>query len=447
MKPVKRYFSRIAILFIALGSMAILLCLGFYKNFDAEIIPQNTDGIVMIDVKNIRNHGIVTYLKSPSHWSFFSNEKKKKTFIDFSEYKIKTPDYLAIFHLENQPISQWHSVAKLENENEFEKAILKKHFKKEKFKNGMPSYFSKSLGIYIIKHSNQILISKIDDTQKAIAVKTAEELFLKKHFLDDNTIQNIMDTPNAITVWIKKNTFLEKDAIVNVNLKGQDIIAAGLLKLNSKYKKTTLFTQNPSAVLSVGLDFEMIRSQTTFKNHLAQINKLLGIDMDSIMVHHPSKTELIFNEMVEKSHSAISYDYDDDFNPIKKVVVRTSREPSFYFSVQTENSQKIYTYLKTKNAIDNRSLFVNFPLAPTQTSVKNNTLIFEANPPKTRKLKPLLSKIGYIRMNFNKLQPQDWRFIIGRNKNLELLKSFKTFEMDLNLEKNTGHFVAHLTSK
>jgi len=447
MKPLKRSFSSIAILLITLGSMAILFWLGFYKNFDAEIIPQNTDGIVIIDVKNIRNHGIVTYLKSPSHWPFFSNEKKKKSFIDFSEYKIETPYYLAIFHLKNQPISQWHSVAKLENETEFEKAILKEHFKKEKLKNGMSSYFSKSLGIYIIKHSNQILISKIDDTQKAIAVKTAEELFLKKHFLDANTLQNIIDTPSAITFWIKKNAFLEKDALVTVNFKGQDIIAEGLLQLNPKYKKTTLFTQNPSAVLSLGFDFEMIRSQTIFKNHLVQINKLVGFDIDSIMVHHPSKTELIFNEMVEKTHSAISYDYDDDFNPIKKVVVHTSREPSFCFSVQTENSQKIYTYLKTKNAIDNHQFFVNFPLAPTQTSVKNNTLVFEANLPKTRKLKPLLSKIGYLRMNFNNLQPQDWRFIIGRNKNLELLKSFKTFKMDLNLEKNTGHFKAHMTAK
>lgn len=447
MKPVKRYFYRIAILLIALGSMAILYWFGFYKKFDAENIPKNTDGIVIIDVKSIRNHSIVSYLKSPSLWPFFSNEKKKKTFIDFSEYKIETPDYWAIFHLKNQPISQWHSVAKLENETEFEKAILKEHFKKEKLKNGMPSYFSKSLGIYIIKHSNQILVSKINDTQKAIAVKTAEELFLKKHFLDANTLQNIIDTPNAITVWIKKNAFLEKDAMIGVYFEGQDIIAEGLLQLNQKYKKTTLFTQNPSAVLSLGFDFEMIRSQNTFKDHLVQINKLVGFDLDSIMVHHPRKTELIFNRMIEKSQSAISYDYDDDFNPIKKVVVHTSREPSFCFSVQTENSQKIYTYLKTKNAIDNRQFFVNFPLAPTQTSVKNNTLIFEANLPKTRKLKPLLSKIGYLRMNFNNLQPQDWRFIIGRNKNLELLKSFKTFKMDLNLEKNTGHFKAHMTTK
>jgi hypothetical protein len=447
MKPVKSYFSRIAILLITLGSMAMLFWLGFYKKFDAENIPQNTDGIVMIDVKNIRNHSIVSYLKSPSLWPFFITEKKKKTLVDFSEYKIETPDYLTIFHLENQPISQWHTVAKLENEPEFEKAILKEHFKKEKLKNGMSSYFSKSLGIYIIKHSKQILVSKIDDAQKAIAVKTAEELFLKKHFLDVNTIQNIIDTPNAITVWIKKNAFLEKDAMVTVNFEGQDIIAEGLLQLNPKYKKTTLFTQNPNAVLSLGFDFEMIRSQNSLKDHLVQINKFLGFDLDSILVHHPSKTELIFNGMIEKSHSAISYDYDDDFNPVKKVVVHTNREPSFYFSIQTENSQKIYTYLKTKKAIDNRQFFVNFPLAPTQTSVIKNTLLFEANLPKTRKLKPLLSKIGYLRMNFNSLQPKDWRFIIGRNKNLELLKSFKTFEMDLNLENITGHFKAQLTAE
>jgi hypothetical protein len=443
MKPVKHYFYKIAILLIALWSMAILFWFGFHKRFDAQCIPQTADGIIMADVKNIRNHFIISFLKNPRNWQKI---KTKKSF-DLTDFGIETPDYLAIFHLENQPISQWHSVAQLENETEFEKAILKEHFKKEKLKNGMLSYFSKSLGIYIIKHSNQILISKVDETQKSIAVKTAEELFLKKHFLDFNTIQNTIDTPNAISVWIKKNTFLEKDAMVSLNFKGQDIIAEGLLQLNSKYKKTTLFNQNPNAVLSLGFDFEMIRNQTIFQDHLVQINKLVGFDMDSIMVHHPSKTELIFNGMVEKKQSAISFDYDDDFNPVKKEVVRTNREPSFSFSTQTENAPKIYTYLKTKNAIDNRQFFVNFPLAPTQTSVKNNTLVFEANLPKARKLNPLLSKIGYLRINFNKLQPQDWRFIIGRNKNMALLKSFKTLEMDLKLEKNTSHFKAHLMAK
>jgi hypothetical protein len=169
--------------------------------------------------------------------------------------------------------------------------------------------------------------------------------------------------------------------------------------------------------------------------------------LDSILAHNPTKTELILNGIVEKKDSAISYDYDYDFNPIKKVVVHTSREPSFCFSIQTENSQKVYTYLKAQKAIDNHQVFVNFPLAQTKTFVRNNTLVLEANLPKQSILQPTTNKTAYLQVHFNKLKPQDWSFIIAKNKNLQLLKSFETLTIDLTQENNIGYFQACLQTK
>ena len=143
----------------------------------------------------------------------------------------------------------------------------------------------------------------------------------------------------------------------------------------------------------------------------------------------------------------ISYDYDDDFNPIKKVVVHTSCEPSFCFSMQTENSKKVYTYLKTQKAIDNHQMFVNFPLAQTKTAVINNTLVLEANLPKQWILQPSTKKTAYLQVYFNKLKSQDWRFIIAKNKNLQFLKPFETLTIDLMQENNIGHFQACLKTK
>ena len=445
MKSIKSNSFKIAVLLIILGSMAILYWFGFHKRFDAKYIPQNADAIVMIDVKNIRNYFVFSFLKTPSQWNSTDFGINKK--LNLSDFGIATSDYFAFFHLENQSLNEWFTVAKVENETEFEKAIIKRHYSKENLNNGMSSYYSKSIGVLIIKDSNQILVSKITEKQKKIAIKTAEDLFLKKLFLDPKKIKKTITTSNAITIWIKKNNFLEDDGIISINFKDSEIAADGQLQIKSKYRKEWQFSQNPNALLSLGFDFGVIKNQNILKRHSTQINKIIGFDLDSILIHNPSKTELVLNEIIEKKDSAISYEYDDNFNPVKKLVVHTRREPSFYFSMQTKNSEKVFNYLESQNAIDNHQVFVNFPLAKTKTSVRNNALTLEANSSKHNHFQSSRSKIGYFQVHFNKLQNKDWCFIMTQNKNFQLLKPFEALTIDLTKENNFGHFQAHLKTQ
>jgi hypothetical protein len=424
--------------------MAFLYSYRFHKNFDQESIPQNADAIAMVDVKNIRNYFIFSYLKNPSEWNpkAFSDFKKR---FDLSNFGLKTPDYLAFSHIENQPITQWFVTIKIENETAFEQAITKAHFQKTKLQNGLRFYYSSSAAFCIVKHSNRILISNISVKQKQIALNIADDMFVKKLFLDTKKTEKTIGTSNAMTLWIKKNDLLTEDEIININLKEQEITAEGKLKLN--YKKEIQFSQNPDALLSLGFDFAMLRKLNILKRHSTKINKMIGFDLDSILSCNPTKTELILNGIVEKKDSAISYDYDDDFNPIKKVVWNTHREPSFYFSMQTANSQKAYNYLKSQNAIDNHQLFVNFPLAQTKTSIHNNAVILEANAIKNRNSPTSVPKIGYLRIQFKKLHPTDWLFLIAKNKIFSILQPFETLEADLSKENNAAFFQARLKTK
>lgn len=447
MMGLKSYFLKIAILLIAIGSMAFLYWYGYHKFFDEKCIPKNADGIVMVDLKNTRNYFVLSYLKTPSEWQWNSPETEFEKLFNLSDFGIKTPDYLAFFHIENQPLSQWFVTLEIENEKAFEKAITKSHLQKTILQNGMNSYYSVSKNLYIVKHSNQILISNISEKKKKIAVSVAEDLFLKKLFLDSKIINKTIDTNNAVTFWIKKNNLLQKDGILNLKLEDREITVDGQLQLNPKYKKELRFSQNSNALLSLGFNFEMIQNQHIIKMHSDKINKMIGFDLDSILIHKPSKTELLLNKIIEKKDSAISYEYDDDFNPIKKVVIHSSRVPSFYFSIQTENSKKIYNYLKAQKAIDNHQVFVNFPLAQTKTTVLNNDFILEANPLKKWILQHSVPKISYIYVHLGKLQTEDWRFLIAKNKNFRFLKSFESLTIDLSKENNSALFQVHLKTK
>ena len=310
----------------------------------------------------------------------------------------------------------------------------------------MQAYYSKALNLCVIKHLNQILVSNIPEIQKQIAVKTAENLFLKKLFLDTAKTSKTIGNSNAITFWIKKNSLLKEDGILDLTLKDNEITVDGQLHFKSKFQKEWQFTQNPNALLSIGFDFEMIRNQKFITENATKISKIIGFDFDSILTKKPAKTELLLNKIIEKKDSATSYDYDDDFNPIKKMVVHTNREPSFYFSMQTANPKKIFDYLKSQNIIDYQSVFVNFPLAQTKALVKNNSFKLEANALKNP-LQHSVSKIGYLQAHLDQLQPKDWRFIIAKNKNLGFLKSFETVEIDLSKENNLARFKASLKTK
>lgn len=447
MKSIKTYYFRIAILLIAIGSVAFLYWYGFHKRFDGKYIAQNADAIAIADVKNIRNHFVFSFLKNPSEWEWNTSGTSIKKKFELSDFGITTSDYMAFFHIENQPITQWFVTAALEDETAFEKAVTEKHFRKTKLQNEISLYYSNTLNLCIIKYLNQILVSNISEKQKQIAVKTAEDLFLKKLFLDAEKTEKMIGSSNAVTFWIKKNNLLEEDGILNLTLEENEIIIDGQLNLKPKFQKEWQFTQNTNALFALGFDFEMIRNQKLITEKSAKISKMIGFDLDSILVHNPSKTELLFNEIVEKKDSAISYGYDDDFNPIKKVIVHTNREPSFHFSMQTTNSKKVFDYLKSQNVIDNNNVFVNFPLAQTKAFVKHNTLTFEANHFKKNHLQPSIPKIGYLQVQFNRLQPKDWQFIIAKNKSFELLKTFKSLEINLSKEKNLVRFRASLKTK
>jgi hypothetical protein len=447
MKGIKNQSLKIAILLIAIGSMAFVYWYVFYKKFDSKNIPKNADGIVMVDLKNTRNHFIFSYLKNPSLWELNLGNSEDKKHFDLSNYGIITPDYLALFHIKNQPLKQWCFVAIIENESKFDKALNDADFLKMTNNQNFICYNSKKLNAQIIRHSNQILYCFNTLKDKKSYSQIAENLFINQHYLDSKTIEKTLATTNAVTIWIQKNNLLEEDAIINISLKEDEIVAEGKLNWKSKYTKKSSFTSNPNALLSLGFNFDMIRNQDIFKRNSVQINKMIGFDLDSILIHHPTKTELIFYKIIEKKDSAITYDYDDDFNSIKKVVVHTTREPSFYFTLQTDNSKKVYEYLKNKNAIDEHQVFVNFPLATTKTSIQNNSLILEANPPENKSSKSFTTKIGYLQMNLNQLQEKDWRFLIAKNKNLALLKPFETVEINLTQKDNSGYFQASIKTK
>ena len=447
MRSIKRYSQKIVLLLIALGSTAIFYWYGFHKTFDKKCIPKNADAVVILDVKNMRNYFAYSILQNPTEWPSIAKTSGIKKRLDLSNFGIEIADYYSFFHVENQPVHRWFVVAKIEDVSIFNQALVKAHFVKTKINQTLFGYYSKSLKLLILQDCKEILCCLNAANLQQNDIQIAENLFRKHRYFDFKKIEKSIESSNALTIWIKKNNMLQDDGIINVALGEQEITARGKLVWKSEYQKTNVFIQNPNALCSFGINFGMIRNQNLFRRHLKQINSIVGFNINSILAHHPTKTEFIFNGMVEKKDSAISYQYDEDFNPIQKVIVHYSREPSFFFSIQTDTSSKVFAYLKSQKVIDNHQVFVNFPLAVTKVFVKNNSLAFEANFSKSLEIKNTVPKIAYLQIHFNKIQPNDWNFLIKKNKKISFLKPFKSFEMTFRTINNSENFQARLVTK
>jgi hypothetical protein len=438
MKTLKnKWFWIIGIILIG-----IIYWKGFYKKFDASSVSKNADRVVFVDVKNCSNAVLFHYLKNPSKWSFGTGDNQNKGF-NVLDCGVKISDYLAFFHIENQPENEISLVSEISDQVQFEETLLHFKFKKTAIHKSLTTYFSEELKLFLVQFSDKILVTNAVFKNQSLVIKTAEDLFLKKLFIDEEKIKNAIYTNNEMSVWLQKNNFLQEDAIANINIEEDKITANAALKIDANFITQQTFSEEKNAILSLGFNPALFANQ---KINFTKINKAIGFDLDSILSKKPTKTELVVNEFITKEQTAKSYDYDDDFNPIEKTIVTKSQEPSFLFEITCSQSEQIKKYLKSQKAINPENVFVNFPFAKTIASSTDSTFELEANISKKNNKKSS-EKIAYFNCNLNKIQKKELNYLTHKIKYFEKLQYFSLLEMTVSKKEKNAFFEFYLKTK
>jgi hypothetical protein len=415
---------------------------GFYKSFDPSSVSKNADKILIVDMKNCRNAVLFHYLKNSSQWSFDTRDSKKESF-DVLDCGLEISDYLAFFHSKNQPENEISLVSKISDQAQFQETLLHFKFKKIGVNKSLTTYFSEEVKLFLVQFSDKVLVTNSEIKNQSLVIKTAEDLFLKKLFIDEEEIKNAINTNNEASVWLKKNSFLREDAFVDINLEEDKITADANLKIDKKLLVQQNFSENKNALLSVGFNPELFSYQ---KLNLTKINKAIGFDLDSILSKKPTKTELVLDGFITKEQTATSYDYDDDFNPIEKKIVTKSQEPSFVFEITCSQPEQIKKYLKSQKAINGEAVFVNFPFAKTIATSSETTFELGANISKI-KSKKSFKKIAYLNCNLNKIQKKESDYLANKIKYFKKLQHFSSLELSVSNEKNFAKMEFSLNTK
>lgn len=312
-----------------------------FKDKDLKSVPVNTDALVLIDVKALKEQYVLTLLKNPSKWFESSKSSSKNNGLEI-------PDYVQIFHLKDSVFSKWYSVFEISNQDELVNFLKQKGFKLTKNNIYTKDEFSVKLAASkcVIGFSN----SNFEKSTAEILSSKTKTLYADA--LINNSVASVSYFAKS---KIHKFAVYLNDDNIKIKTKTTDDIFS---KMISDLGEQTSF-------LKLNLDSSNVKIASKL------FNKKLS---DSIRINSISAVADL--EMVKDK--IISYGYDDNFNEVEKVSYQQILQPNYSLNIETWDADKTWNYFKSKKWINAQNQFAEIPFQPnvvqksgSQISVKS----------------------------------------------------------------------------
>ncbi|KQT22410.1 hypothetical protein ASG31_03540 [Chryseobacterium sp. Leaf404] len=312
----------------------------YHKNKDLKYIPDSADAAIIIDVKNITRQYLVEALTHPSVWF---KDGKKKDKISWSDAGVRIPDFIQIFHLKNDEISNWNAVFEITDQEELLLFLKNRQFQPKG--NGL---FSN--GIFSIKISGEhCMIGTSGKSFSAIE----KALDRKKNIRNADDFMN--DGSGGLGIFDKDKT--EK---YSIHLEDYAIEISDFK--NFKPEELSLIKDQSQDFLKAKLD----------QKNLQQIAGILKTDIFS----DPNIESLqLVSDLKQETDTLISYDYDENFNEVEKVSYQKITQPQYQIQIKSENPGLVLDNFRRKKKVDEKQQFTGIPFLPNEI-VKYSNAVF-----------------------------------------------------------------------
>ncbi len=115
--------------------------------------------------------------------------------------------------------------------------------------------------------------------------------------------------------------------------------------------------------------------------------------------------------------------------------------------IASKNPEKIYSFLKSQNSINNDSVFVNFPFAKTKANFSENYFSLKANIFEKKQTNPTAKYIFYLSGNLAKIE-ENYNNITQTNSAISaLFNNFSAINTSIIAEKNDAKLSFKLNFK
>lgn len=352
---------------IAGFAVIILLCVWayfvFFKKNPNIVVGKNSDMVVIADVKKLRNYYMLQLMSNPAEW--FSEKRKnqniRKIKIENSGFVI--PDYLAIYHLKNAPISQWYSILEIRDIQKVERFL-----QQEKFNKKSASFYQNDFFSVFIHRNKAFFISGKQNTSEITNPGTKS--FANEDQLTTSSAKNYIHNSQASLTFLtsqKQQTF-------------------PITITNNSIKIGTL--QNDFSFLQLLTNLRS--SEHSFQLHLNDdgINKIEDFNdifrntaiFDSLSVQKISAVA----DLREVKEKIVSFEYDENFNEIEKTAYQNTLTPMYRLDIDVEDPQKTLRYFQKHHWMNEEDEFVKIPFQPNKVTVKDTTISIQSKTSNTK---------------------------------------------------------------
>lgn len=329
----KRLFIFISFVFV-LGVISYFLW--SVKDKDLKAVPKNSDVVVLVDAKELKEQYVFSLIKNPSKW--FETSKNSS-----ENCGVEVPDYIQIFHLKDTSFSYWYSVFEISHKDKLLCFLKKKDFK---LINGIYTRDQFSVKIEaskcvvgfsnpsFSKISSEILNSK---TKNLHADQLINNSVASVSYLAKSKIQNFAVDINDHNIEIKTKTT-------------DDIFS----QMISVLQKKTSF-------LKLNLDSANVKIASKL------FNKKLTDSIKIKSVSAVSELELVNDKI-------ISYRYDDNFNEVETISYQKILQPHYSINLQTWEPEQTWFYFQQKKWINAQNQFTPIPFQPNLIKKNGNEI-------------------------------------------------------------------------
>lgn len=362
--------------------LCILLLAGyfkfFYKTWSNRTVSHNADCVVALDVKRITNTLIWDFITSPSKWksiSFFTSKKELSW-----EDMVELPDYVFLFHNKGEPLNIWYTVLQIKDLDDFEKGLKQFHFEKQ----GQNEYYSSQAGMALVRNGTQLLVSNADVNNKNYLQQTATSIF-SNQFIEKDKLRQLVNKKSHAALQVLSPSFNQFITEARINFDKNRLIATASIVLPDAVSwPAGKFNYCDTSICVIGCMQPQPGMQKLLDSNLrVAVSKAVNFNIDSFFVNTNSKYQLDIEGIHTRIDSAVSYTYDDNFNPVEKKVVNSIEEPVYNFSMIGKGTGDVYRYWYTAGKIESTpegDLFTPVPFVKSYCSrALPDTLLVTSN--------------------------------------------------------------------
>ena len=380
----------------------------FLKTYSRQQIAANADMVLVVDVKKNTNSILSWYLWHPSHWSTVL--KKKTGPLGLIKAAVSIPDYLYFFHVADQPATAIFCLLTIKNNIDFQQLLTAFAFKKQQEGNGQSFYFSDNIGIALCRQDKQLLVSNVGLKDLQLLNAVASQLFTQKRFIAEDLLNKMTTADNHFTLFIKKAGFLQEDFLLNGHFADGRLSVDGDIKTVTGFEVPEASFDIPdSSLMTLAFIQPSPRLYALLPDSLkTKTSGIFNFSMDSMFLQGNKKYLVDIASISNRTDSAVTYEYDDDFNKVEKVVVNQVAEPDFKYIIYGDQSFRLFNYWKNNKQIEESAMgnvFIPVPFVKTYVDVFSDSLALTSDNYKLQRSSQQVKCIGNICIRTNLLPP------------------------------------------